>query len=98
MSKKCDGLDWFNENIKPLLGDEFELKYVNEENGDLGSLTGVQFDSEEKGGYIYFWSSGHIGFQLVDYEEGIEIVEDTIQELASKSYEQVFDALLAGLT
>lgn len=97
MGKKQTGLEWFNVNVKPLLGEDCKLKYVDEKGGDLGDLSGVQFDSDKKGGYVYFWSSGYVGFQLVDYDTGVELVEDTTEEVASRPYDKVFDALLLNL-
>ena len=97
MSTEQSGLEWFDSNIKPLLGGDFELKYVDEKDGDLGDLQGVQFDSSEKGGYIYFWSSGYVGYQLVDYNKEVEIVKDTTKEIASKSYNELFKDILSGL-
>jgi hypothetical protein len=97
MNEKHTGIEWFNLNLKPLLGNDFELKFVNEEGGDLGDLAGVQFDSEQKGGYIYFWSSGYIGFQLVDYVSEIELVDDTTEEVGSRSYDEVFKDLVLKL-
>lgn len=97
MNSKLAGMDWFNFNVKPLLGDDFELKLVKEDGGDLGDLSGIQFDSEKKGGYVYFWSSGFVGFQLVDYINGIELVEDTTMEIGFRSFQEVFNDLILNL-
>ncbi|WP_218420068.1 hypothetical protein [Alteromonas lipotrueae] len=97
MNEKQTGLEWFNINVKSLLVDDFELKYVDEKDGDLGDLSGVQFDLDKKGGYVYFWSSGYVGFQLVDYEKELEVVEDTTEEITSRSYDEVFNTLLLQL-
>lgn len=97
MSDKKTGLEWFNGNIKPLLSEEFELKYVDEKCGDLGDLSGVQFDSDKKGGYVYFWSSGYVGFQLVDYEKEVELVEDVTEEIASRPYDMILGSLVLSL-
>lgn len=98
MNNKQSGIEWFNSNVKPLLSDDYELKYVDEKGGDLGDLQGVQFDSNEKGGYIYFWSSGYVGYQLVDYNKGVEIVKDMTQEVDNKSYSELFKGILSGLS
>jgi hypothetical protein len=97
MSDKLTGIDWFNMNVKPLLGDDFELKIVEEKDGDLGDLSGVQFDSDNKGGYAYFWSSGYVGFQLVDYITEVELVEDTTIEVGTKPYQEIFGDLIEYL-
>ena len=72
-------MNWFkqilNENIYP------DIKYISEKNGDFGDLEGAQFNSNEKGGYIYFWSSGYVSFQIVDYLIGEEIIKDTLIEV-----------------
>ena len=72
-------IEWFKKEIAPnLIG--FTLKYVNGE-GDFGWLEGVQFDSQQYGGYIYFWSLGFVGIQLSNYEMDVEIIEDSLLEL-----------------
>jgi len=38
-----------------------------------------------------------VGFQLVDYEKELEVVEDTTEEIASRPYDEVFNALLLKL-
>lgn len=51
--KENNGIEWFNVNIKPLIENDYDIKYISEKDGDFGDLYGVQFDSEQKGGYIY---------------------------------------------
>lgn len=97
MEQKSEGLKWFNLNIKPYLDSKYELKFVNEQGGDLGDLSGVQFDSEKQGGYIYFWSLGFVGYQLFDYVNEIELVEDTTTEVGSRSYNEILSKLLLKL-
>ncbi|WP_250655936.1 hypothetical protein [Alkalimarinus coralli] len=97
MTESLSGLTWFESNVKPLLSDTFELKYIDEKDGDLGDLSGVQFDSEKIGGYIYFWSSGYVGYQLVDYLEEVELVEDTTEEVLSRSYDEILKPLISHL-
>lgn len=97
MSKNQAGIDWFNENIKPLLGSDFKFTFVNKKDSDLGELSGVQFDSDKKGGYIYFWSSGFVGYQLVDYDKELELVEDATEEVGFRSYNEIFNDLILNL-
>ncbi|WP_444959482.1 hypothetical protein [Microbulbifer sp. VVAC002] len=97
MNVKSEGLKWINSTLKPCLSNEFELKFIDEQGGDLGDLYGVQFDSETLGGYVYFWSSGFLGFQLMDYKSEVELVEDTTEEIGSRAYEQVLNALILKL-
>lgn len=70
---------WFRQKLNERIYSE--IKFISEKNGDFGDLEGVQFNSDEKGGYIYFWSSGYISFQIVDYINGKEIVKDTLIEV-----------------
>lgn len=97
MYKNYSEMEWFDKNIKPLLGSDFELKIIDVKESDLGDLLGVQFDSDKKGGYIYFWSSGVVGFQLVDYEHDTELVEDTTEDIGSRSYDEIFKHLILNL-
>ena len=98
MTEDLSGLVWFKSKVRPLLSDDFELKYVNDIDGDLGDLSGVQFDSNRVGGYIYFWSSGYVGYQLVDYENESELVEDTTEEVLNRPYDEIFKALITHLS
>lgn len=97
MTQYLSGLIWFESNVKPLLSSDFELKYVDEKDSDLGDLSGVQFDSDKIGGYIYFWSSGYVGYQLVDYQRELELVEDTTEKALSNTYDEVFKLLISHL-
>ncbi|WP_086932716.1 hypothetical protein [Agarilytica rhodophyticola] len=73
------------------------MKIIEEKDGDLGDLSGVQFDSDIRGGYAYFWSSGFIDFQLVDYIKEVELVEYTTIEVGEKSYQEIFGTLIRHL-
>lgn len=81
-----DWMSWLNTQINNHLDERFELKFVSDSNGDLGDLRGIQFDSEEKGGYVYFWSNGYVGFQLMDYQSMNDIVKDSTVKLDDDQY------------
>lgn len=66
-------LEWFKNIISPKL-DGFELQYKFFENGDFGSLNQIEFNSNKMGGIVDFWSSGWLGIHLVDYINGIELM------------------------
>ena len=97
MNEKMTGFDWFNMTVRPFIENDFKIKIIEEKDGDLGDLSGMQFDSNSKGGYAYFWSSGFVGFQLVDYIKEIELIEDTTMEIGSKSYQEIFGDLIDHL-
>lgn len=94
-----EGMLWFKHDIAPRLMRDYEIKYSSASKGDLGALEAVEFNSEKRGGYIHFWSNGYIGFQLVDYDSGDEIVEDVIVEWddSCKNFDEVLAPLLQGL-
>ena len=52
----------------------YEVEYRFFENGDLGDLNSVEFNSEERGGAIEFWSSGWLYVHFVDYIKGDELL------------------------
>ena len=91
------GMAWINENMKEALSSSYEVKHVTSDDGDLGKLSGIQFDSEEMGGYIYFWSSGFVAYQLVDYLREEEIIEDTTEEINKRPYDEIFKEMLLKL-
>ncbi len=78
-------IEWFKTEIEPSLIN-YVVKYVGGE-GDFGKLDGVQFDSEEFGGYIYFWEYGFVGLQLMNYRTNEEFVEDSLLEIESEGQE-----------
>lgn len=94
MIEFVSGLAWFESKVRPILADNFEIKYINEKNGDLGDLSGVQFNSNKMGGYIYFWGTGYVSYQLVNYEKELELVEDTTEEILSQPYDKIFQSLI----
>ena len=85
------------ENLKCILMEKevagYEVKYITAEGDMMGDLLGCQFDSAVKGGYVYFWSSGIVGRQLLDYETGEEIIDDATGEMN----EEEVSALIALL-
>ena len=68
---------WFKETIEPMMKGKYELNYVGGSDSP-GNMQGVQFEREEDGGYLYFWSSGYIGMQFFDYVADEEVIEDSM--------------------
>jgi hypothetical protein len=74
-------IDRFKKTYKEKLNYYTSIKNISEKDSDFGDIEGIQFDSEQKGGFIYFWSSGYINFHLYDYILDEEIVKDTLIEV-----------------
>lgn len=91
------GIEWLETNFTPLLKGKYELKRVSESDSDLGALEGLEFNSDEKGGYIFFWSTGYVGYQFVDYQSGVEVVKDSTEKLNQRTYEEVFQEILDNI-
>ena len=85
-------IEWFKTIFNNKIDKYPDIRYISESESDLGALEGLEFNSNIKGGYIYFWSSCYIGFQIVDYVNGEEIVKDTLLEVSS---EQSLDEVLS---
>jgi hypothetical protein len=96
----AQGIQWFKEHIAPRLAERYQTKYTFTSEGDLGSLEAVEFNSAERGGYVHFWSGGYVGFELVDYQTGDEIVQDVLIEWAqtSQDFGEVLAPLIVALT
>lgn len=86
MNTKLDELaDRFESFLKSgKLNASFEIKEIIDE-GDLGKLRGYQFDSENFGGYLYFWSNGFLGIQYMNYQTMEEIIGDSLLESTEKN-------------
>lgn len=94
-----DEINDFIENFEEhICTGDFDVKKISGENGDFGDLIGVQFDSDDCGGYIYFWSNGFIGFQLFDYLSDEEIIEDTLLERDDQPINVILEDLMSALT
>jgi hypothetical protein len=64
---------WFKENILPTLR-EYQIEYRSFENGDFGDVERVEFEGNNKGGSIDFWSTGWLGIHAYNYKEEQEII------------------------
>ena len=61
----------------------YEIKNVEKTGGGdvMGDLIGCQFDSNHRGGYVYFWSSGLVGYLIFDYDTNEELIVDPLKNL-----------------
>lgn len=74
-------VDWFLHELSAKSSQCYKVDSVGGQVGDLGSLYGVQFNSLQKGGYVYCWSNGYVGYELVDYVSGEQLVDDCLEEV-----------------
>ena len=81
---------WFIESLKPKLDEIYEVKVIDQKGGDLGDVAGLQFDNDQRGGYAYIWSNGFASYQLVDYVKGVELIEDTTEEVSDCACNEIF--------
>lgn len=56
----------------------YEVKIRSASTSDLGAFKGIEFNCAAQGGYIDFWDSGYVGYQLVDYLSGEQLIADTV--------------------
>ncbi|WP_422861184.1 hypothetical protein [Flagellimonas sp. W118] len=67
-------IEWFKKSFAPLFKN-YDLKYKSfEEEGDLGSLIQVEFNSEKKDGTVDFWSLGWTGIHVWDNNNQKELL------------------------
>ncbi len=81
-----------------LLVAELKFKAVGPVDGDFGKLSGIHFDSDRLGGFVYAWSSGRIEFQLVDYQAGEQIIPITVVTVEYGDISEVGDILVAEIS
>jgi len=85
-------VEWFkNVFASHLKG--FEIKYKFFEKGDFGSLNQVEFNSQEKGGEVDFWSSGRLSIYFVDYKTGKELLNILLMPSQDEEKEIAFQKL-----
>jgi hypothetical protein len=85
-------VNWFKKQVEPGLKG-YEVKYKFFEKGDFGSLNQIEFNSEEQGGEIDFWSTGCLGIHLVDYKKGEELLNAFFDPHQEKEKEQILKKL-----
>lgn len=66
-------VNWFKKEFESYLK-RYDVEYRFFEQGDLGDLSQVEFNSEGKGGEIDFWSSGWLNIHFVNYSTGDELI------------------------
>ncbi|OUS69425.1 hypothetical protein B5G52_17060 [Pseudoalteromonas sp. A601] len=88
---------WKKNKLIPLINGKYEIINRTEPCGDLGELIGIEFNSAQKGGYIFFWTNGYLGFQLVDYEKEIELIEDSLVNIDTDDFDILLGDLLGQL-
>ena len=87
---------WFKTVIAPRLHG-FTITYRYFEQGDFGSLHQVEFNSDQKGGEFNFWGMDWLYIHLVDYREGVELVNKLLTDAEEKEKQRVVDSFLALL-
>ncbi|MCX6180977.1 MAG: hypothetical protein NT150_03490 [Bacteroidetes bacterium] len=85
-------VEWFEKEIAPSLKC-YKISYRFYEEGDLGSLHQVEFNSSEKGGNIDFWGLGWLGVFVWDYKKEEQILNILIDPENQSEKEKVFQSL-----
>jgi len=78
MNDKIINIQWFKKNIEPQLN-EYILNYRFFEDGDLGSLSEVEIDSNRFGCAVDFWGKGWLGIFIWDNEKKEELLNILIE-------------------
>lgn len=90
----------FLNEIEPKM-DNFEIIHKNFKEGDFGALEQIEFNSDNIGGNIDFWSKGWLGIFLWDYKKEEEILNilnepDEVQNKI-ENFEKMKDVITANL-
>jgi hypothetical protein len=85
-------INWFKKEVAPSLTD-YELKYKFFEEGDLGSLDQVEFNSEQIGGNIDFWNSGWLGIFVWDYRSQEQLYNILLEPQQETDKKRAFEKL-----
>lgn len=62
---------FFNKELRPLLREDVRITFRNDtgDSNNLGYLEGVDLESEEFNGYLYYWSKGFLDFDVYSLNE-----------------------------
>lgn len=58
-------LHWFKEEFSTLMSN-YKIEYKSFKKGDFGDLERVDFEREDRGGYVDFWSLGWLHIHFID--------------------------------
>lgn len=73
--------EWLNTFLKKHVPDKYQILNKHVLESDFGECVGIDFETNEKAGYVYFWSSGMVGFGLVDMTNSRPIIDLEFIEL-----------------
>ncbi|OJJ15566.1 hypothetical protein BKI52_37410 [marine bacterium AO1-C] len=82
-------IDYFQQNFIPKVNKNVNIKFRKEISGDkgydnnLGSLYGVELESDNYSGYIYFWDKGFLDFSVICLEPYEELLPVQMIEVDS---------------
>jgi len=76
-------IEWFKKVIAPSLNG-YEVTYKFYETGDFGSLNQVEFNSDNIGGNVDFWSLGWLGIFVWDYKRGKQLLNILLEPTEKK--------------
>jgi hypothetical protein len=86
-------ITWFKTIIEPNLKG-YEIRYRNYDNGDFGSLSQIEFNSNLNGGNIDFWGLGWFGIFIWDYKKEEEILNILLEPNQTEEKEKFIKLLL----
>lgn len=87
-----ENINWFRVEFEPHLSG-YETKYRFYEKGDFGTLNQVEFNKDDRGGEVDFWSSGHIGIHFVNYRNAEALLIAFLEPKDALRRKHAFEAL-----
>jgi hypothetical protein len=90
--KEVKDIEWFKKQLALNLK-AYELIFKFFEQGDFGSLSQVEFNSEKVGGNIDFWGLGWLGIFVWSYETEEELLNVLIEPQQENERENAFKRL-----
>jgi hypothetical protein len=76
-------IEYFENNYKPFLKPDIIIKYRDSSIGfdnNLGNLYGIDIESDDYAGYIYFWDKGFLDFNVINLKTEEDVIQTTIIE------------------
>jgi hypothetical protein len=91
---KTEWLDLFLVRHVPA---DYQIKNKHVLESDFGECVGIDFESEKKTGYIYFWSTGMLGFGLLEIPSCSVIINHEFFELDDEDAMKFVQRLIENL-
>ncbi len=82
---------WFKNEFIPLITKKYEIEFRLFKDGDFGDLERIEFEGNNKSGYVDFWSLGWLNIHFIDTQKKIDLLNILLQPEQVEEKDKVFE-------